>query len=371
MLGIIIGVGAVIAMMSVGQGAQQQVAASISELGSNLVYVRAGQRGAGGGGPKVITDAIAQQLLTQSTTIADLASEISGNVTVSSNKATVQVTGSGTTPSFMEVRGASLLAGRFVTQEDLDTKARVAVLGAEVAFDLFEGEEPIGQRVRIDRKTFEVVGLLAPKGGNPQTSVDDVVYIPLTTAEARVFGTKYLSNINVSAANSDLVDEAQAEITEILSRLTGNPDSFFIRNMADVLKTMATTTKTFSLLLAGVAAVSLLVGGIGIMNIMLVSVTERTREIGLRMAIGAARNDVLLQFIVEAVVISLLGGFLGIAGGVAASMLIANFGGWPVIVSSQSIILAVGFSLAIGLFFGIWPANKASRLDPIEALRYE
>ncbi len=378
MLGIIIGVGAVITMMSVGEGAQQEVANSISNLGSNLLFVKSGRSGgmggasSGSGSARVLTADMAQQLLVESTTIARLAPEISGTVTISSGNEDIVNTVSGTTEDYLIVQNGSLLEGRFIDQNDLERKSRVAVLGAEIAFELFGSQDPVGERIRIDRKTFEVIGLLAPKGGGmSQTSVDDLVFIPLTTAEARVIGTKYLNSIYVSAKSADLVSEAETEVNEILTQITGNPDSFFVRNMSSVLESMSATTQTFTFLLAGVAAVSLLVGGIGIMNIMLVSVTERTKEIGLRMAVGAAQKDVLLQFIVEAIVMSLAGGILGISFGIAASSLIANLGGWPVIVSSESIILAVSFSLIIGLFFGIWPANKASRLDPIEALRYE
>lgn len=378
MLGIIIGVGAVITMMSVGEGAQQEVANSISNLGSNLLFVKSGRSGgmggasSGSGSARVLTADMAQQLLVESTTIARLAPEISGTVTISSGNEDIVNTVSGTTEDYLIVQNGSLLEGRFIDQNDLERKSRVAVLGAEIAFELFGSQDPVGERIRIDRKTFEVIGLLAPKGGGmSQTSVDDLVFIPLTTAEARVIGTKYLNSIYVSAKSADLVSEAETEVNEILTQITGNPDSFYVRNMSSVLESMSATTQTFTFLLAGVAAVSLLVGGIGIMNIMLVSVTERTKEIGLRMAVGAAQKDVLLQFIVEAIVMSLAGGILGISFGIAASSLIANLGGWPVIVSSESIILAVSFSLIIGLFFGIWPANKASRLDPIEALRYE
>lgn len=380
MLGVIIGVGAVIAMVSLGEGAQKQVTDRISTLGADLLTVRAGRsRTAGGAGPagafgsaNVLTYETAQHILAETQYVKAVAPEVTTNTTVSHGTVTVRSQVVGTTPDYLAVRNVEVESGRFIGSADLQRGAQVAVLGATVASELFgEGVNPVGERIRIRGKTFEVVGMLAYKGGTGMANADDTVYVPLTSAQKRLTGRDYVSTIYVQALSQADSDKAKEEITALLTDEIGDPDLFSVSSMADVLTTVQETAKTFTLLLAGIAAVSLFVGGIGIMNIMLVSVVERTREIGVRMAVGANRKHILMQFVVEALVLSVSGGLIGIGIGMAASRVLAAMGGWPTLVSESAILMAVSFSVAVGLVFGVWPASKAARLDPIEALRYE
>lgn len=282
----------------------------------------------------------------------------------------------GTTPEYLDVRNLSVESGSFITNEDVETRNRVAVIGSTVASNLFDNMNPVGQSVRIGNAPFTVIGVLASKGqsagGQDQ---DDTVIIPLTTAQERMMGITYVQTISVQAANAEVVNDVQDGITSLLrSRhgITGDKaDDFTVRNLASVMATAQETTGTITMLLGSIAAISLLVGGIGIMNIMLVSVTERTREIGIRKALGARYANILMQFLIEAVVIGVIGGAIGIAVGVGGSYVISSFAGWNTVITPLPILVSFGFSVGIGLFFGLYPARKAALLNPIDALRYE
>jgi putative ABC transport system permease protein len=282
----------------------------------------------------------------------------------------------GTTPEFLAIRNFNVESGMSFSTQDLNTRARVAVLGKTTADNLFGDIDPIGQTIRINKAPFRVIGVLEAKGqsagGQDQ---DDLAIIPLTTAQERMMGITHLNNISVQAASADVIDQVQEDISVLLRarhRISlGAADNFTVRNLAAVMATAEETTRTITLLLGNIAAISLLVGGIGIMNIMLVSVTERTREIGIRKAIGATYANILLQFLIEAVVIGVTGGLIGIALGIGASYIISAVANWNTVISIWSIVAAFGFSVLIGLFFGLYPARKAALLDPIEALRYE
>jgi len=380
MLGIIIGVGAVIAMVSIGMGVQDKVQTSIAGLGSNLLVVTPGAAKTGGSrqaaGSSITLNekdalAIAQEVLNVNLVAPAVSRQyqvVFGNQNWTTN---VQ----GTTPDIMGVRNYNLEDGVFFTTQDVETRARVAVLGKTVADSLFNGGSPVGQTIRINNAPFQVIGVLEAKGESAGGNQDDTVIIPLKTAQERLMGINYVQNINIQATGTDVINQAQEDVTALLRtrhKLIGaTPDDFTVRNMVAVMATADETTSMITALLGVVAGLSLLVGGIGIMNIMLVSVTERTREIGIRKALGARYNNILLQFLIEAVVISVTGGLLGIALGIGASYAVSAIAGWKTIISSLAIVAAFGFSVMIGLFFGIYPARKAALLDPIDALRYE
>ncbi len=379
MLGIIIGVGAVIAMVSIGMGVRDKVESSIAGLGSNLLIITPGTASAGGSRQAAgsgITlnakDAMAIQEVAGVNLVAPAVSRQYQAVFGNQNWTTsVQ----GTTPDILGVRSYNVQEGAFFTNQDLETRARVAVLGKTVADNLFAGINPVGQTIRINKAPFRVVGVLEGKGESMGGNQDDMIIVPLTTAQERLLGISYVQTINVQATGTDAINQAQEDITTLLRMrhklpLT-TPDDFKVQNMVAVMATADATTGMITLLLGVVAALSLLVGGIGIMNIMLVSVTERTREIGIRKALGAGYYNILLQFLIEAVVISVAGGFLGIVLGILSSYGISTLAGWKTIISSLAIVIAFGFSVVIGLFFGIYPARKAALLDPIDALRYE
>jgi putative ABC transport system permease protein len=380
MLGIIIGVGAVITMVSIGMGVKDKVEASIAGLGSNLLVVTPGTGNAGG----------PRQAAGSNTTLhekdgAAIYQEVSGvNLVAPTVSRSYQVVFGnqnwitnvqGTTPDILGVRNYNVEEGSFFTTQDVETRARVAVLGKTVAENLFNGGTPIGQVIRINNAPFRVLGVLEAKGESMGGNQDDVVIIPLKTAQERLMGITYVQNINIQATGTDVINQVQADVTTLLRarhKLTGATlDDFTVRNMVAIMATADQTTSMITLLLGIVAGLSLLVGGIGIMNIMLVSVTERTREIGIRKALGARYSNILLQFLIEAVVISVSGGLLGIALGIGSSYVISSIAGWKTVISTAAIIAAFGFSVMIGLFFGIYPARKAALLDPIEALRYE
>lgn len=382
MLGIIIGVGAVIAMVSVGLGVQQKVENSIAGLGSNLLIVMPGANSPSGG---VRLAAGSNITLTKQDAQA-IAREIAGvNYVVPSVSQQFQIiygnqnwnsTVQGTTQDFLQIRNYTLAAGSFFTASDENTRARVAVLGQTVATNLFGGASPIGQTLRIGTAPFRVIGVLAGKGQSSMgQDQDDIVVVPLPTAQDRLLGQAYLNNISIQVENDKIMDKVQDDITALLRarhRLAANVENdFSVRNLTALMTTMQETTGTITLFLGAVAAISLLVGGIGIMNIMLVSVTERTREIGIRKALGATYGNILLQFIIEAIVIGVTGGLIGILLGVAGARLISLVAGWSTVVSGAAIVAAFGVSVLIGLFFGIYPARKAALLDPIDALRYE
>lgn len=381
MLGIIIGVGAVIAMVSLGFGMQEQVKSNISSMGSNLLIVMSGgrtasgQRLASGSGAKLTyDDAKAIEKSVEGIQYVAPGVQSSYQLVVGNQNWNSQV--QGTSPNIIDIRDYKILDGRMFTDKDLNARARVAVIGQTIVDNLFPDGNPIGKIMRINKQPFKVVGTLSPKG---QSSVgqdqDDLVYIPLTTAMQRMMGTTSIRNITIQCENENTIDAAQADIITLLRQRhrikEGGDDDFTVRNMSALMETMAETTGTITLLLAIIAAISLVVGGIGIMNIMLVSVTERTREIGIRKALGATYRNILLQFLIEAVVIGVSGGILGTIFGIAAATIIAKFAGWQAVISIWAIVIAVVFSVGIGLFFGIYPAKKAALLDPIDALRYE
>ena len=382
MLGIIIGVGAVIAMVSIGMGVQQKVQSSIASLGSNLLIVMPGSNAPPGtvrlaaGSNITLTNQDAKAISKQVAGINYVLPSVSSQYQVIYGNQNWKTSVQGTTPDFLAVRNYSLAAGSFFSSRDDDSRARVAVLGQTVATNLFGGASPVGKTIRINKAPFRVVGVLASKGQSSMgQDQDDMVIIPLSTAQDRLMGITYLNNISIQAKNSEVINKVQEDATALLRtrhRLATNVENdFTVRNMTALMATMTETTDTITLLLGNIAAISLLVGGIGIMNIMLVSVTERTREIGIRKALGATFNNVLLQFIIEAIAISVTGGLFGIFAGVAGAQVISMVAGWNTVVSWWAIFGAFGVSVMIGLFFGIYPARKAALLDPIDALRYE
>lgn len=381
MLGIIIGVGAVIAMVSIGMGVRDKVQKSIAGLGSNLLIVVPGSTAPSGvrvaaGSTTTLTYKDAQAIAREVVGVNYVAPIVQRQYQAVFGGKNWITQMQGTTPDFLEVRNFSVADGSFFTQRDMDTRDRVAVLGKTVAENLFGEMSPIGQTIRINKSTFRVIGVLAGKGqsagGQDQ---DDLILVPLTTAQERMLGITHIHSISVQAESQEVLDQVQQDITALLRvrhRLQpGVTDDFTVRNLAAVMATAEETTGTITLLLGNTAAISLLVGGIGIMNIMLVSVTERTREIGVRKALGATYSNILLQFLIEAIVIGVTGGLIGIGMGLGASYVISNVFGWASVVSASTILVAFGFSVIIGLFFGLYPARKAALLDPIDALRYE
>jgi putative ABC transport system permease protein len=386
MLGIIIGVAAVITMIAVGAGAQARVAEQIKSLGSNLMIILPGSTTASG----VRLGAGANQNLTEDDAAAIENEVPEVQVAAPSNRSTGQVIGGssnwstqiyGVTPAYFEAREWPLAEGRMFEQAELNGSAKVAILGQTVARQLFGDMDPIDQTIRIKKVPFIVIGLLERKGQSMMgQDQDDVIMVPLSTARNRLFGTtqgklRRVGTIQVKVREGASMKDAEDQIRDLLRQRQrtqpGQEDPFTIRNLTEILQAQEASSRIMTLLLAAVASVSLLVGGIGIMNIMLVSVTERTREIGLRMAVGARGRDILTQFLVEAVTLSLIGGFLGIVLGVTGSYLVGQFTGWATRLSAESIVLAVGFSAGIGIFFGFYPARKASKMAPIQALRYE
>jgi putative ABC transport system permease protein len=385
-LGVIIGVAAVVTMMAIGAGAQSRVAEQIRSLGANLIIVLSGSITSGGvrlgsGSQLTITEDDARAIQGEVPSVQVAAPTMRGGAQVIFGDANWSTGLQGVTPEFFQAREWDAAAGRLFTPEDVDGAAKVAVIGQTVAEHLFGGSDPLGQTIRVKKVPFTVVGVLARKGQSTQgDDQDDTLIIPLSTAKQKILG---VSQANARAVNSILVKvgdtarmkEAQSQIHDLLRQrhhLQPNADDdFAMRNLSEVLASQEASSHVLSLLLAAVAAVSLVVGGIGIMNIMFVSVTERTREIGVRRAVGAHRRDILNQFLVEAVVVSLAGGLIGIAVGVIGSYVIGYVFRWSILVSITAILPAFLFAGAIGIFFGYYPARKASRLKPIEALRYE
>jgi putative ABC transport system permease protein len=381
MLGIIIGVGAVIAMIALGQGAKKAVEDSISALGTNLLMINPGSARQGmvrlGAGSSIrLNEDDLKAIQSKVSGIQATAPELSrfGQLKYGNKNWNARVVG--TTPEYEFVRNARLEKGAFFTRQDDATRRRVAIIGTTIVENLFEPEEdPVGRPIKINNITFEVTGVLKPKGQQGWFNQDDIVVIPLQTAQKRLLGLDFFSNINVQVADVSLMEQVSLDIEQALRKShrlpPGEDNDFSIRNQSDIMATRTETAKTLTWLLASVAFVSLMVGGIGIMNIMLVSVTERTREIGVRRALGARRRDVMAQFLTEAVTLSLVGGLIGIGLGVGATVLMSKLAGWSTLISSGSILLAFIFSATVGIFFGLYPAKKAASLDPIEALRYE
>ena len=386
MLGIIIGVGAVIAMVGVGAGAQARVAEQIQSLGSNVIIVLSGSTTAGGirwgqGSRLTITEEDAVAIGRELPSVQAAAGSMRGSVQVVFGNLNWATGLQGVMPDYFEVREWDLVDGRFFTPDDMAGATKVVLLGQTTAQNLFGDADPLGHIVRIKKVPFTVIGVLERKGQNSWgQDQDDVVMVPLSTAKKRVLGVSLANARSVGAisikvrAGEDMA-EAERQIRELLrQRHRLQPyqdDDFTVRNLSEILQTQEESSKVMTYLLAAIASVSLFVGGIGIMNIMLVSVTERTREIGLRMAVGARGRDILLQFLVEAVTLSLIGGVIGIALGLGSSQAISQFAEWRTQVSPQAIGLAFGVAAVVGVFFGFYPARKAARLDPIEALRYE
>ena len=381
MLGIIIGVAAVIAMISIGMGVRDKVQNSIAGLGSNLIMVTPGAASSGGarqaaGSNTKLTNKDAQAIAREVAGVSQVAPSVSRQFQIVHGNQNWMTSVQGTTPEYLEVRNQNLQSGANITNQDVETRNRVAIIGSTVAENLFGEISPIGQTIRINNAPFRVVGVLESKGQSAGGSdQDDIVIVPLTTAQERLMGISHIQMISVQAASAEVIDQVQNDITTLLRarhRLAANDDNdFTVRNLVSVMNTAAEATGTITLLLGNIAGISLLVGGIGIMNIMLVSVTERTREIGIRKALGAKYHNILMQFLIEAVVIGVAGGLIGIALGVGASYAISAVAGWNTVISWLAIVAAFAFSVFIGLFFGIYPARKAALLDPIEALRYE
>jgi macrolide transport system ATP-binding/permease protein len=379
MLGILIGVAAVIAMLAMGQGAQKAVETRLAGLGSNLLMMRPGRHDMGG--VHAAAGSVSRLTLEDVKAVSSVphARRVEGNVQGSAQvvygdkNANTQVMGA--TSLYAPMHNADPYYGRFFTDQEDQMLARVAVLGQTVVKNLFGAENPVDKTIKINRVNFKVIGVLPVKGSGGFRDQDDVILIPLNTAMKRILGSVYLGTVYVECDDGNNIPQVMADITALMRKRHHLPDykddDFEIMNMADLQAALSGTTQTFTLLLGIVAAISLLVGGIGIMNIMLVSVSERTREIGLRKAVGAPRRAILFQFLIEAAILSTLGGVLGILLGVTISLILSKLAGWAAIVAPQAIILAFTFSASVGVIFGFWPARKASLLSPIEALRYE
>ena len=386
MLGIIIGVGAVIALVAAGAGAQAQVSEQFESLGSNMLVVSPGAvsfRGIsmGGGSAESLTNDDVEAIAHLASAVSAIAPEYSAwNQQVVYGNKNTQTTVLGVPPEYPAVRNWQVERGRFIESLDITNQAKVAVLGATVAEELFEGTlvDPLGKMVKINRQNYQIVGLMAAKGVGGFQNLDDQVFIPLSTAQLKFggAGNTSLGGINVQVVSPEKMEWAQAELTAILRAshglAQGQADDFTVQDQTQIVETMQEITGTFTVLLGSIAAISLLVGGIGVMNIMLVSVTERTREIGIRKAVGAKRRDIMAQFLVEAMALSFLGGLIGVLAGYGGAQIITPLmGGASALVTTDSVAMALGVSVAVGLFFGLYPASRAAALHPIDALRYE
>jgi len=383
MLGVIIGIGSVIALISLGQASQKSVQNQIKSLGSNLLTVMPGAQRSGGvrsvgGGMTTLTydDAKAIKTSTAITTVKNVSAEYRRNAQAVAGRNNTNTQISGITPEYATIRNLGLSSGVFISEHHLTALSKVAVLGSQTAEDLFGvGVNPVGKTVRINTISFTIIGVMQSKGGSGPMNEDDKIYVPLTTAQKILFGADNVNSIYIEATDEKLMEQTRSEVSYLLLQRHKIKDAasadFSIMSQEDILGTVTEVTKTFTTLLSGIAAISLVVGGIGIMNIMLVTVTERTREIGLRKALGAKKKLIIAQFLIEAVIITFTGGLLGVVIGSGISYIISKSMSLPPTISFTSIILAFGVSAGIGIIFGWYPAQKAAKLEPIEALRYE
>jgi putative ABC transport system permease protein len=381
MLGIIIGVAAVIAMVAIGEGAKATIRAQIASLGTNVLIILPGSLNQGGvrggfGGVNTLVDGDAKAIAQEVRAVAFASPVLRRNEQVVAANLNWATLAHGVAPEYQQIRDWNIAQGRFIHDGDIESAAKVAVLGQTVVNNLFGNDDPLDAVIRIRNIPFRVVGVLAPKGQSSQgTDQDDTIMIPYTTMQKRLMRITHVQSIVVSAVSAARVPEAQEQITALLRQRhrigPDREDDFSIRNLSDIAAAASGSAQVMAILLGSVASISLLVGGIGIMNIMLVSVTERTREIGIRMAVGARSRDIMLQFLVEAVVMAATGGLLGVLFGIGSSKVLSNWAQWPTLISPSMVAVAFFFSGTVGVFFGFYPAKKAATLDPIEALRYE
>jgi putative ABC transport system permease protein len=381
-LGIVIGIASVIAMISIGQGAQSSVESNIQSIGSNLIMVMPGfQRGtgtqisAGRGSAHTLTQEDADAISTEVSSVKAVAPDISSRYQITAKGTNTNTSVVGTVPDYANVRNVEIGSGNFITSQNVQSASKVAVIGPTTATDLFNGADPVGQTIKINKIEFKIIGVTKSKGGSGMTNQDDIIYIPLTTAQRFLAGETYVSTISVEAQDPQSMAAVQEQITNLLLTRHKIPDptlaDFNVMNQSDIVAAASSVTNIFTILLSSIAGISLLVGGIGIMNMMLTNVTERTREIGLRKAIGGKSADINMQFLTESIMLTFIGGILGIIIGWLLGLGISMFAGITTTLSLFSIILAFGVSAIIGVVFGYYPARRASKLNPIEALRYE
>lgn len=384
-VGIIIGVGSVIAMVSIGEGAKSAIQAQVASMGTNMILILPGATSVGGvrggsGSSVTLTVNDALDLRKKLPTLRETGWAKRDVMQIVYGNQNVNVPVNGISPTYLTIRDWSFTSGGPFTEEEMEATSRVALLGQTVVDNLFpSGEDPVGKMIRIKNVPFRIIGVLAPKGQSPSgNDQDDIIFIPFTTAERRVLGTQFLGSVGALFASTEHPEDLPAAVEDIRRVLRDRhrlrpdqPDDFTIRTQVDIGRVQEGTGETLTIMMFSVASISLLVGGIGIMNILLVSVTERTREIGIRMAIGAKRRHILIQFLAEAITLSMVGGVLGVVFGILGAQATTMVAGWPTIISFDAIVVAFLFSVAVGLIFGLYPANKAARLNPIDALRYE